>query len=146
MANLQLDIVTAERLMYSEEVQSVVAPGTAGELGILPSHAPLLTSLAPGELRVTRDGDQTAIVVSGGFLEVIGGHVTVLADTAEQADDIDVERAEAALKRAEEGVASADTQMDLARAVAAMHRSRARIAVAGRRRRRTARGEAASQK
>ena len=146
MANLQLDIVTAERLMYSEEVQSVVAPGTAGELGILPSHAPLLTSLAPGELRVTRDGDQTAIVVSGGFLEVIGGHVTVLADTAEQADDIDVERAEAALKRAEEGVASADTQMDLARAVAAMHRSRARRAVAGRRRRRTARGEAASQK
>jgi F-type H+-transporting ATPase subunit epsilon len=146
LANLQLDIVTAERLMYSEEVQSVVAPGTAGELGILPSHAPLLTSLAPGELRVTRDGDQTAIVVSGGFLEVIGGHVTVLADTAEQADDIDVERAEAALKRAEEGVASADTQMDLARAVAAMHRSRARIAVAGRRRRRTARGEAASQK
>ena len=145
MANLQLDIVTAERLMYSEEVQSVVAPGTAGELGILPSHAPLLTSLAPGELRVTKDDDQTAIVVSGGFLEVIGNHVTVLADTAEQADDIDVERAEAALKRAEERVAAADTQLDLARAVAAMRRSRARIAVAGRRRRRTARGEAASQ-
>ena len=145
MANLQLDIVTAERLMYSEEVQSVVAPGTSGELGILPSHAPLLTSLAPGELRVTKGGEQSAIVVSGGFLEVIGDHVTVLADTAEQADDIDVERAEAALKRAEERVAAADTQMDLARAVQAMRRSRARIAVAGRRRRRTARGEAASQ-
>jgi F-type H+-transporting ATPase subunit epsilon len=93
---------------------------------------------------VTKDGDQTAIVVSGGFLEVIGNHVTVLADTAEQADDIDVERAEDALKRAEEKVASADNQMDLARAVQAMRRSRARIAVAGRRRR-TARGEAASQ-
>ncbi len=145
MANLQLDIVTAERLMYSEEVQSVVAPGTAGELGILPSHAPLLTTLAPGELRITQDGDQSAIVVSGGFLEVIGNHVTVLADTAEQADDIDIERAEAALKRAEERVATADTQMDLARAVKAMHRSRARIVVASRRRRRTARGEAASQ-
>ena len=145
MANLQLDIVTAERPMYSDEVQSVVAPGSAGELGILPSHAPLLTSLAPGELRVTKDGEQTAIVVSGGFLEVIGNHVTVLADTAEQADDIDVERAEAALKRAEERVAAADSDMDLERALAAMRRSRARVNIGNRRRRRTARGEAAAQ-
>ncbi len=145
MANLQLDIVTAERLMYSDEVQSVVAPGSAGELGILPSHTPLLTSLAPGELRVTKDGEQTAIVVSGGFLEVIGNHVTVLADTAEQADDIDVERAEAALKRAEERVAAADSDMDLERALAAMRRSRARVNIGNRRRRRTARGEASAQ-
>ncbi len=145
MANLQLDIVTAERLMYSDEVQSVVAPGTAGELGILPNHTPLLTSLSPGELRVTKDGEQTAIVVSGGFLEVIGNHVTVLADTAEQADDIDIERAEAALKRAEERVAAADSAMDLERALAAMRRSRARVNIGNRRRRRTARGAASSQ-
>lgn len=143
MADLKLDIVTAERLMFSDEVQSVVAPGAAGELGILPSHAPLLTSLVPGELRITKDGEQSAIVLSGGFLEVIGNHVTVLADTAEQAEEIDVDRAQAALKRAEERIASAETQMDLERALHALRRSRARIAVAGRRRRRTARGEAA---
>ncbi len=145
MANLLLDIVTAERLTYSDEVQSVVAPGTAGEFGILPSHAPLLTSLSPGELRVTKDGEQIAIAVSGGFLEVIGNHVTVLADTAEQAEEIDIDRAEAALKRAEERMASTDGDLDLQRALRAVRRSRARVAVARRRRRRTARGEASAQ-
>ena len=133
---MRLDIVTAERLMYSEEVEGVVAPGAAGVLGILPGHAPLLTTLAPGELLITKDGERSAIVVSGGFLEVLRNQVVVLADTAEQAEEIDVERAEAALKRAE----SADSEMDLQRALMAMRRSRARIAVARRRRRTSVRG------
>ena len=139
---LQLEIVTAERLVYSEEVSVVVAPGSAGELGILPSHAPLLTSLEPGELRVTANGEETVIAVSGGFLEVLGNRVTVLADTAEQADEIDMERAEAAVKRAEERIAASPADLDLERAMQALRVSRARVAVARRRGRRTARGEA----
>lgn len=135
MASMLLDIVTAERLMYSEEVEGVVAPGAAGVLGILPGHAPLLTSLAPGELLITKDGERTEIAVSGGFLEMLRNRVVVLADTAEQAEEIDLERAEDALRRAEERVATADSAMDLQRALSAMRRSRARIAVARRRRR-----------
>ena len=111
-------------------------PALTGELGILPSHAPLLTTLVPGEIRVTKDGDETFMVVSGGFLEVIGNRVTILADTAEQADEIDIERAEAALERAQERAESAASDMDLERALASMRRSAARLGVARRRRRR----------
>ena len=145
MSAMRLDIVTAERLMYSEEVEGVVAPGAAGVLGILPGHAPLLTTLVPGELLISKDGERSAIVVSGGFLEVLRDQVVVLADTAEQAEEIDIERAEAALKRAEERVESADSAMDLQRALFAMRRSRARIAVARRRRRASARGVGGEQ-
>ena len=94
---MRLDIVTAERLVSSEEVDWLVAPGVDGELGILPRHAPLLTALAPGEIRVVKDGEESFIAIGGGFMEVIGNKVTILADTAERADEIDAERAEAAL-------------------------------------------------
>ena len=136
MADMRLEIVTAERVVYSEDVSILVAPGSDGELGILPSHAPLLTTLDPGEIRVTKDGEETHMAVSGGFLEVIGNRVTILADTAEHAEEIDLERAETALRRAEERVASAATDMDLERALASMRRSNARLGVARRRRRR----------
>ena len=89
MAKLQLDIVTAERLVTSEEVDVLVAPGVDGELAILPHHAPLLTVLKPGEIRVLNDGEESDIVVSGGFMEVMPDKVTILADTAERADEID---------------------------------------------------------
>ena len=91
MAKLQLDIVTAERLVTSEEVDVLVAPGVDGELAILPHHAPLLTVLKPGEIRVLNDGEESDIVVSGGFMEVMPDKVTILADTAERADEIDEE-------------------------------------------------------
>ena len=132
---MKLEIVTAERVVYSEDVSALVAPGEMGELGVLPSHAPLLTTLAPGEIRVRKDGDETYMAVSGGFMEVIGDKVTILADTAEQADEIDVERAEAALERAQERVEAAVSDMDLERALASMLRSSARLGVARRRRR-----------
>ena len=131
---MKLEIVTAERVVYSEDVSALVAPGEMGELGVLPRHAPLLTTLAPGEIMVRKDGDETFMAVSGGFMEVIGDKVTILADTAEQADEIDVERAEAALERAHERVESAASQMDLERALASMRRSTARLGVARRRR------------
>ena len=134
MADMHLEIVTAERVVYSEDVSVVVAPGIIGDLGLLPNHAALLTMLRPGQLRVVRDGEESYLAISGGFLEVLGNRVTILADTAEQADEIDVERAEAALSRAQERVASAPSGLDLQQALASMRRSQARLA-AGRRRR-----------
>ena len=134
MPTMRLDIVTAEKLVYSDEVSSVVAPGAEGQLGILPNHAPLLTSLMPGELKVLKDGEETNIAVSGGFLEVLKNVVTVLADTAERAEDIDVERAEAALKRAQDKVNSSGSDLDLERAIRALKRSQARVFVSKRKR------------
>ncbi len=134
MATMRLDIVTAEKLVYSDEVSSVVVPGAEGQLGILPNHAPLLTSLKPGELKVLKEGEETNIAVSGGFLEVLKNVVTILADTAERAEDIDVERAEAALKRAQEKVNSSESDLDLERAIRALKRSQARVFVSKRKR------------
>jgi F-type H+-transporting ATPase subunit epsilon len=103
-------------------------------MAILPSHAPLLTVLKPGEIRVVKDGEDSFIAVSGGFMEVMPEKVTILADTAERLDEIDIERAEAALKAAQERIASAPVDMDLHRALASLRRSQARIKVARRRR------------
>jgi F-type H+-transporting ATPase subunit epsilon len=135
MAKMQLDIVTAEGLVSSDEVDVLVAPGGDGELAILPHHAPLLTTLKPGEIRVINDGEETYIAVSGGFLEMIGNKATVLADTAERADEIDVERSEEALRRARERVVEAPAEADLERALASIRKSQARLMVARRRRR-----------
>src|SRR6266699_2756555 len=99
---LHVEIVTAERELYSGEADMVSAPGSEGRLGILPRHAALLTTLMPGELTIKLDGSEEPIFVSGGFLEVSGNIVTVLADTAEYAEEIDQDRAEllSALERA----------------------------------------------
>ena len=144
MPDMRLEIVTAERVVYSEDIDVLVAPGAAGELGILPNHAPLLTTLNPGEIRVTANGAETYMFVSGGFLEVLGNRVTILANAAEQADEIDEDRAEIALRRAQERIASAPADMDLERALASMRRSAARLGVA-RRRRRARRGDTPQQ-
>ena len=134
---LKLDIVTVERLVYSQEVDMVIAPGIDGELGILPRHAPLLTALAYGELRAKRGSEEDSFAISGGFMEVQPDHVTVLADTAEYAEEIDMERAEAARRRAEDRLqAMADEKIDFTKAEAALRRSIIRIKVAESRRRR----------
>lgn len=133
MAKLKLEIVTAERVVYSEEVDVVVPPGVEGQLGILPQHAPLMTMLQPGELLVRRDGEEESIFVSGGFLEVRGDKVVVLADTAERADEIDLDRVEDAKRRADERMKSPSTDADLAGAQAAMMRSLMRLKVAEKR-------------
>ncbi|MDA1348096.1 MAG: F0F1 ATP synthase subunit epsilon [Chloroflexi bacterium] len=134
MATMQLDIVTAERLVSSEEVELLVVPGINGELGILPRHAPLLTALAPGEIRVVKNGEESFVAISGGFMEVIGNKVTILADTAERADEIDAERAEEALARAQEQLDTRSADIDLGRAMASIRKSQARLKVARRRR------------
>ena len=134
---LRLDIVTVERLVYSEEVDMVIAPGIEGELGILPRHAPLLTALTYGELRVKRGDEEDSFAIGGGFIEVQPDQVTILADAAERADEIDLERAEAARRRAEEKIEdAARTDIDFSRADAALRRSLIRIKVAEARRRR----------
>jgi F-type H+-transporting ATPase subunit epsilon len=130
MAKLNLEIITAERVVYSEDVDVVVAPGIEGELGLLPQHAPLMTMLNPGELRVRQDGEEYSVFVSGGFLEVLADKVTVLADTAERAEEIDIARAEEAKARAQQRMDMPSTEVDYARLQAAMLRSLMRLKVA----------------
>ncbi|HEX78474.1 MAG TPA: F0F1 ATP synthase subunit epsilon [Dehalococcoidia bacterium] len=138
MAQIKLEIVTAERLVYSDEVDVVVAPGIEGQLGILPHHAPLVTMLQPGEVLFRKGGEETVLAVSGGFMEVRPDRVLILADAAERGEEIDIERAEAAKRRAEEQLAARPADLDVSRAQAALQRSIARLKVAERvRRRRT---------
>ena len=133
---IQVDIVTPERLLVSDEVDMVTLPGAAGQMGILRGHAPLLSTLDIGEIILHRGDESEYIAVSGGTVEVRPDKVTILADTAEEADEIDVERAEAALERArqslEEGVAVEHRPVMLA----ALRRGNLRLKVARRRRRR----------
>ncbi len=136
MSTFQLDIVSAERHVSSDQVEVLVVPGVEGEMAILPSHSPLLTVLKPGEIRIVKDGEDSFIAVSGGFMEVMPEKVTILADTAERLDEIDIERAEAAVKAAQERIAAAPVDMDLQRALASLRRSQARVKVARRRRNR----------
>ena len=110
-ATYTLDVVTPERILLSETVTQTIAPGAEGQLGILAGHAPLMSDLVPGEVRVDlADGRTTAhIIISGGFLEVApdGGRTTILADSAERADEVDVTRAEADLAAARQMLADA---------------------------------------
>ena len=130
MSSINLDIVTAERIVYSEEVDAVIAPGAEGQLGILPHHAPLMTILQSGELVVRRGSEEDIMAISGGFLEVRPDRVIVLADSAERAEEIDAERAEAAKKRAEQRMAEKTPELDTARVEASLRRAVARLSVA----------------
>ncbi len=133
---LTVEIVTAERTVYSQDgVDEVVAPGAEGEFAVLPEHAAFLTTLAAGELRIMRGGDEEAMAITGGFFEVRNDRVVVLADAAERVEEIDVARAEAARRRAEEVIQERAEVVDLARAEAALRRALARLKVAERRRR-----------
>jgi F-type H+-transporting ATPase subunit epsilon len=134
----RLDIVTAERQVYSDDIDLVLAPGADGQLGILPRHAPLFTLLAAGPLIIRKGGEDTEIALSGGFMEVAHNRVTVMADAAERADEIDEARAKAAMERAQERLKHRAADMDLERAQAALRRAVARLAVVERRRRRRA--------
>jgi F-type H+-transporting ATPase subunit epsilon len=127
---IRFEIVTAERVVYSDDVDIVVAPGIQGQLGILPHHAPLMTMLQPGELMVRKGSEEQSMFVSGGFLEVRDNKVVVLADTAERAEEIDIARAEAAKRRAEQRIALPPTEVDHIRAQAALLRSMMRLKVA----------------
>jgi F-type H+-transporting ATPase subunit epsilon len=138
---LKLEIVTQERRVYSaDDVEMVVAPGTEGEMGILPRHAPLITSLQEGAMRVKRQGGvEEVLAIHGGFMEVLPDRVTVLADSAERAEEIDIARAQEARQRAQELMQQARAdKVDYARAEASLRRSLVRLKIVeGRRRRAT---------
>lgn len=115
MSTIQVNIVSAEKELYSGEANMVVVPGSQGELGIHYQHAPLLTAIKPGEVRIKCDGqDDETVFVAGGYIEVQPKMVTVLADTAVRADDIDESAAEEAKKAAEEALAGNKETADVA--------------------------------
>ena len=136
MATFRLEIVTAERMVYSDDVTTLIAWGVEGQLGILPHHAPLMTMLQPGDLLIRKDKEEEFFAISGGFLEVRPDKVIILADACERADEIDLARAEEAKKRAQETMKAAPLSADAAVAEAALRRSIARLKAAERRKRR----------
>jgi F-type H+-transporting ATPase subunit epsilon len=134
MAKLTVEIVTGERVVYTEEdVDMVVAPGADGTLGILPHHAPLITTLAGGELRVKKGGQEQALVVFGGFMEVTPEKVIVLADVAENVEELDLARIEEARRAAQESIANRQEGIDLEQAEAALRRANLQLAIGKRR-------------
>ena len=134
---IELVIVTPQRQLLREKVASVQLPGASGELGILPGHAPLITELGNGELsyRSASGAEPVVLAVLSGFAEVLPDRVTVLAETAERPEEIDVERAKQALERAEKRLKSTDTDVDWDRATVALQRALVRIQVGTVRRR-----------
>ena len=142
MATIRLEVVTPEKMVFSDDVDLILAWGVEGQLGILPHHAPLMTILQPGDLVFRKAGKEESLTISGGFLEVRPDKVIILADACERAEEIDVARAEAAKQRAQEALKTAATEVDVAAAEAALRRSLARIrAVEKVRRRRSGGGE-----
>lgn len=137
MPKLSVEVVSAERVVFTGDADMVVAPGAAGVLGILPRHAALMTTLAPGVLRIKQDGDEVVMAVSGGFLEVNNNHIQVLTDAAERAEEIDEERAAEARQRAERALEQLPRgATDSPVVEASLRRSLARLKVAEMRRRR----------
>lgn len=132
MANkINLEIITPEKLSLRESVDEVVLPGLTGELGILPDHEPLITQLKTGVLTYRQGGAQQRLHVSGGFAEVLGDKVSVLADVAEKPEEIDVARAQASLERAEKRLVGAGTDIDLDRAELKKERAKTRLQLGG---------------
>lgn len=134
MAKLSVEIITGERVVYKQdEVDMVVAPGSEGSLGILPSHAPLVSLLAEGELRVKKGSTEESLVVFGGFIEVLDDKVVVLADSAERTGEIDLERTVRARQNAEEALRNREQVVDLAEAEQALRRAAIRERIGSRR-------------
>jgi F-type H+-transporting ATPase subunit epsilon len=124
---MRLEIVTPERLLIREEVSEVQIPGGAGEIGARPDHAPLITQLGTGVMSYVAGGRRRQLSVSGGVVEILPDRIRVLADIAENADEIDVKRAEEALRRASERLAHPELGADMARALNSLRRAQARL-------------------
>lgn len=136
MPKINLEITTPERIIYKDEVDELVMPTPSGEIGILPHHVPLISLLAPGEIRITKGAEITNMAVSGGFIEVQPKKVVVLADTAERAEEIDEKRAEEARQRAEKLLKEKSVDQQQFTALSAkIEKELARLKVVRRRRR-----------
>jgi F-type H+-transporting ATPase subunit epsilon len=133
---IRLEIVTPEKLVYTDEVDAVILPGSEGELGVLPHHAPLLSLLGAGELRVRKGATEESFAIVGGFVQVRPDKVVVMAETADLAAEIDIERAQEARREAERALEAGFVEpADLAQARAALQSALVRIRVAERRHR-----------
>ncbi len=133
---LKLEIVTPEKLAYSDEVDSVVLPGSEGELGVLPHHAPLVSTLGAGELRLRKGGTEESFAIVGGFLQILPDKVVVMAETADIVSDIDLEKAQEARRQAEQALQGGFVEgADLASARASLQAALIHIRVAERRHR-----------
>jgi F-type H+-transporting ATPase subunit epsilon len=131
--SFRLEVMTPERPVISDEVSELMAPGAEGYFGVLPGHTPFITALSIGELTYRKGKDERHLAVTWGYAEVRGDRVIVLAETAERAEEIDVERAERARRRAEDRLQSwfgGDEEVDFARAQAALYRALNRVEVA----------------
>jgi F-type H+-transporting ATPase subunit epsilon len=129
---LQLEVVTPDRALVREEVDELQVPGAEGYFGVLPGHAPLLATLKVGELWYRVGREKHYLAIAGGFAEVLPDRVTILAQVAERAEDVDIARAEAARKRAEDRLAQPPQDVNPARARVALMKSLVRIQVAAR--------------
>jgi len=130
MSKMTVEVVTPERVVYSGQAEMVIARGVQGDLGILPNHMPLVSPLKIAPVRIKTEGDkEVSMAVSGGFMEVRGDKVTILAETAELPGDIDVDRAKAAKARAEKRLAEKYAELDVLRAERALQRAMARLDV-----------------
>ena len=132
MEGLRLDIVTPDKVVLNAEVDYVGACGVDGQVGLMPQHAPLLSALKVGDLYYRQGNETHWVFVSGGFAQIADNKVTILAESAELASNIDVERAQEAKARAEQRLADAKADIDMARAELALQRAVARIRVASR--------------
>ena len=128
-ATLKLEIVTPEEKIYSEDVDMVTLPGTEGELGVYPNHVPVLTAIKPGELRIVKDGRETAMAVGEGFVEIKGDAVSILTDMALQSEKIDIAAAEAAVARAQAAMKEDTTPEQLVAIQASLQKALAQLHV-----------------
>jgi F-type H+-transporting ATPase subunit epsilon len=143
--SFHLEIITAERVLFQGDVDSVIAPGSEGELGVLPHHAAVMTTLKSGELRYLTEGVETYFALTGGFMDIRGDQIVVLADAAEHVDEIDETRAEEAARRAQERIAARAADIDLERALRSLQRAQVRVQTTRRRRRRGAGAQGPAQ-
>ncbi len=128
--SLKFEVVTPEKVVLSLDVESLVAPGAQGYLGVLPNHAPLVTGLDIGVISFKQEGKVRKMAISGGFMEVFNNKIVVLADTAEMGEKVDLDRAQAAKERAEERLSQKDEDLDVRRAELALKRAVSRIKAA----------------
>jgi F-type H+-transporting ATPase subunit epsilon len=133
MSTLRLEIVTPETKAYSEDVEMVTLPGSEGELGIYPQHVPVLTTLKPGELRILKNGQETAMAVGEGFVEITGEAVSILTDMALESEKIDTAAAEAAVERAQAAMKEDHTAEEVAAIQASLQKALAQLHVKRRR-------------
>ncbi len=127
----EIEIVTPDKMVVRDVAEEAQIPAKNGYIGVLPGHAPLITELAIGEITYRSSGTTTHIAVAWGFAEVLPNKVTILAESAERAENIDVARAQEAKKRAEERLRGGEAEIDYTRALNALHRAESRLQVAG---------------